>query len=35
MLLTWGGLGIWYIIDIVSICTGKFKDKQGYPLKKN
>jgi TM2 domain-containing membrane protein YozV len=29
-----GGI-IWYIIDLVSICTGKFIDKQGYPLKKD
>jgi TM2 domain-containing membrane protein YozV len=31
------GLGciIWYIVDLVSICSGKFTDKQGYLLKKN
>jgi TM2 domain-containing membrane protein YozV len=28
-----GGV-IWYIIDLVNICTGKFKDKQGYEIKK-
>jgi TM2 domain-containing membrane protein YozV len=34
--LTFGiGGSIWYIIDLVKICTGKFTDKQGYPLKKN
>jgi TM2 domain-containing membrane protein YozV len=29
-----GGL-IWWIIDLVSICTHKFTDKQGYALKKD
>jgi TM2 domain-containing membrane protein YozV len=31
-LLTGGGLGIWYIIDIILIATGKLTDKQGRPL---
>jgi RNA polymerase subunit RPABC4/transcription elongation factor Spt4 len=29
------GYIIWWIIDLISICTGKFKDKQGNLLKKN
>tara|TARA_B110000977_G_scaffold155443_1_gene197716 strand:- start:331 stop:555 length:225 start_codon:yes stop_codon:yes gene_type:complete len=28
MLLTAGGLGIWWIIDIIMIATSNFKDKQ-------
>lgn len=31
-LITGGGLGIWWIIDIILIATGKLKDKNGYPL---
>jgi TM2 domain-containing membrane protein YozV len=33
MLLTLGGLGIWWLIDLIMICTSKFTDKQGYALK--
>ena len=29
MLLTLGGCGIWYIIDLIMIITGKFKDADG------
>jgi hypothetical protein len=29
MLLTMGGCGIWWIIDIIIILAGKFKDKEG------
>ncbi|MEX1104277.1 MAG: NINE protein, partial [Dehalococcoidia bacterium] len=31
-LLTCGGLGIWQIIDIVLIATGKLTDSNGLPL---
>jgi len=31
-LITGGGLGIWYIIDIILIATGKLKDSQGQEL---
>lgn len=31
-LLTFGGCGIWQLIDLVSILTGKFKDGSGQPL---
>lgn len=33
MLFTLGGLGIWALIDLISIATGKFKDKTGLPIK--
>ena len=32
MLLTFGGLGIWVIVDFVMIVIGKFTDKQGRAL---
>ena len=31
-LITIGGLGIWYIIDIVMIATGKMTTKDGQAL---
>ncbi len=33
MLLTFGGLGIWTLIDFIIIVTGSFKDGQGLPIK--
>jgi len=33
-LITCGGLGIWYIIDIILIATNKLTDKNGRPLVK-
>ena len=33
-LITCGGLGIWGIIDIILIATGKMKDAQGNELLK-
>jgi TM2 domain-containing membrane protein YozV len=33
MLLTFGGLGIWTIIDFILIVVGNFTDKDGLPLK--
>jgi predicted RNA-binding Zn-ribbon protein involved in translation (DUF1610 family) len=33
MLLTFGGLGFWWLIDLILICANKFTDKQGYLLK--
>lgn len=34
-LITCGGCGIWTIVDIVMIVTGKFTDKDGYEIKNN
>jgi RNA polymerase subunit RPABC4/transcription elongation factor Spt4 len=34
-LLTFGGIGIWTIIDIIYLLTDKFTDAQGKLLKKN
>jgi TM2 domain-containing membrane protein YozV len=31
-LITFGGLGIWWIIDIVLIAIKKLTDKQGFQL---
>lgn len=33
-LLTFGGCGIWSLIDFIMILTGGLKDAQGRPLKK-
>lgn len=31
-LITLGGLGIWWIIDIVLIANGSMRDKQGHAM---
>jgi TM2 domain-containing membrane protein YozV len=31
-LITFGGLGIWVLIDLIMIAVGKFSDKQGRPI---
>jgi TM2 domain-containing membrane protein YozV len=35
MLLTGGGLGIWWIVDLITIISGKFKDKDGNVISNN
>lgn len=32
-LFTFGGLGVWVLIDFIMIATGKFTDKQGLLIK--
>ena len=32
-LITFGGFGIWTMIDFVMIAVGSFTDKQGLPIK--
>ncbi len=32
-LITFGGFGIWVMVDFILIATGNFKDKQGLPIK--
>jgi TM2 domain-containing membrane protein YozV len=34
-LITCGGAGVWYIVDIVLIATDKMTDKEGRPLVRN
>lgn len=34
-LLTWGLLGIWQLIDLVSFLSGNFKDREGNPVRLN
>lgn len=31
-LITFGGLGIWALIDLIMIAIGKFTDKNGLPI---
>jgi hypothetical protein len=33
-LVTLGGLGIWYIIDLILVVTGNLKDSKGLPLRR-
>lgn len=34
-LITFGGCGIWWLIDLILIATGKMKDANGQPLARN
>lgn len=31
-LITFGGFGIWWLIDLILIATGNMKDAEGKPL---
>ena len=33
MLVTFGALGVWTLIDLILILVGEFKDRDGLPLK--
>jgi len=33
MLITCGGLGIWWLIDFIMAVAGAMKDKEGKPIK--
>ena len=34
MIFTFGGLGIWSLVDFIMILVGSFKDKEGKLVKK-
>ena len=31
-IITFGGLGVWVLIDLIMIAIGKFNDKSGLPI---
>ena len=31
-ILTFGGLGVWALVDLIMIICGGFRDKQGYKI---
>ncbi|MGH9434726.1 MAG: TM2 domain-containing protein [Terriglobia bacterium] len=33
-LITFGGVGIWWIIDVILIALNRVKDARGYPLRR-
>ena len=33
-LITFGGCGIWYLVDLILIAMGKLDDSQGRPLRR-
>jgi len=34
-LITFGGFGIWWILDVILLFTGKLRDENGYIVVKN
>jgi len=34
-LLTFGGCGVWQLIDIITMATGSYRDSEGRPLQKD
>jgi len=34
-LLTAGGCGIWWIVDLIMILTNSYRDSNGFPLVRN
>ena len=32
MLVTFGGLGLWWLVDLALLATRRFRDAQGRPL---
>ena len=34
MIITAGGLGVWWLVDVIMILVGGFRDKAGLPVKK-
>ncbi|MBN2807780.1 MAG: TM2 domain-containing protein [Prolixibacteraceae bacterium] len=35
MLITLGGFGIWYLVDLIVVITGNFKDENGEVIRHN
>ncbi len=33
MLVTFGGMGIWWMVDFIMLVTGSFRDADGLPIK--
>lgn len=33
MLITFGGFGIWWLIDVILVACGAFRDKQGFLIR--
>lgn len=33
-LVTFGGLGVWYVIDVVMIALNRVNDARGFPLRR-
>ncbi len=33
MLVTFGGMGIWTMVDFIMLVTGSFRDADGLPIK--